>query len=163
MNLFIAFFKNISLITFAAVWLILNVSFPSEISLNYPYNPITKDWVLYASLAFVGMFNLIMVFFLRMLQNIPIQNMRLPQADFWKENEISRDEFFKVLKAWFYTFMTFINLYVAFILYKIWDINVMIQDAVSLLPFWILGIGIFIAWIVFLAIRFRIRKYSIWD
>jgi hypothetical protein len=163
MNLFIAFFKNISLITFAAVWLILNVSFPSEVSLNYPYNPIAKDWVLYASLAFVGMFNLIMVFFLRMLQNIPIQNMRLPQADFWKENEISRDEFFKVLKAWFYTFMTFINLYVAFILYKIWDINVMIQDTVSLLPFWILGIGIFTAWIVFLAIRFRIRKYSIWD
>ncbi len=163
MNLLIAFLKNISLVVFAAVWLILNVSYPSEISLHYPYNPIAKDWVLFAILGFVGIFNLIMIFFLKMLQNIPIQRLQIPQADFWKENELSREEFYNVLKAWFYTFITAMNLYVAFILYKIWDINVMIQDTVDMLPYWIIGTAILIIWISYLTFRFRIRKYSIWD
>ncbi len=163
MNLLIAFLKNISLVVFAAVWLILNVSYPSEISLHYPYNPIAKDWVLFAILGFVGTFNLIMIFFLKMLQNIPIQKLQVPQADFWKENELSREEFYNVLKAWFYTFITAMNLYVAFILYKIWDINVMIQDTVDMLPYWIVGGAILAIWISYLTFRFRIRKYSIWD
>jgi hypothetical protein len=163
LNLLIAFLKNISLVVFAAVWLILNVSYPSEISLHYPYNPIAKDWVLFAILGFVGIFNLIMIFFLKMLQNIPIQRLQIPQADFWKENELSREEFYNVLKAWFYTFITAMNLYVAFILYKIWDINVMIQDTVDMLPYWIIGTAILIIWISYLTFRFRIRKYSIWD
>lgn len=163
MNLLIAFLKNISLVVFAAVWLILNVSYPSEISLHYPYNPIAKDWVLFAILGFVGIFNLIMIFFLKMLQNIPIQRLQIPQADFWKENELSREEFYHVLKAWFYTFITAMNLYVAFILYKIWDINVMIQDTVDMLPYWVLGGAILVIWISYLSFRFRVRKYSIWD
>lgn len=163
MNLLIAFLKNISLVVFAAVWLILNVSYPSEISLNYPYNPVAKDWILFAVLGFVGLFNLMMIFFLKFLQNVPIQNLRLPQAEFWKENELSREEFYKVLKAWFYTFITVVNLYVAFILYKIWDINVIIQDTVSMTPYWVIGAALLLVWVSFISFRFRIKKYSIWD
>jgi len=163
MNLLIAYLKNISLVVFAAVWLILNVSYPSEVSLNYPYDFIPKDWVLFVALGFVALFNLMMIFFLKMLQNIPIQRLQIPQADFWKENELSREEFYNVLKAWFYTFMVAVNLYVSFILYKIWDINVMIQDSVDMLAYWILGLVILLIWVVYIAFRFRIRKYSIWD
>ncbi|GAB4123202.1 MAG: hypothetical protein OHK0045_12970 [Raineya sp.] len=163
MNLLIAFLKNISIVVFAAVWLILNVSYPSEISLYYPYNPIHKDWVLFVVLAFVGVFNLMMIFFAKTLQNIPIQRLNIPQADFWKENELSREEFYNVLRAWFYTFITAMNLYVSFVLYKIWDINVMIQDTVDMMPYWIVGGGLLLLWILFVFVRFRIRKYSIWD
>ncbi|MFN3315510.1 MAG: hypothetical protein ACK40K_01775, partial [Raineya sp.] len=131
MNLLIAFLKNISLVVFAAVWLILNVSYPSEVSLYYPYNPIPKDWLMFVVLGFVGIFNLLMIFCLKFLQNVPIQRLSIPHSDFWKENELSREEFFNVLKAWFYTFITAFNVYVAFVLYKIWDINVMIQDTVD--------------------------------
>jgi hypothetical protein len=163
MNLLIAFLKNISLVVFAAVWLILNVSYPSEISLNYPYNFIQKDWVLFVALGFVALFNLMMIFFLKTLQNIPIQRLQIPQAEFWKENELSREEFYNVLKAWFYTFITVFNFYVSFVLYKIWDINVMIQDTVDMLPYWIVGGAILVIWIVFIGFRFRLKKYSIWD
>jgi len=163
MNLLIAFLKNISLVVFAVVWLILNVSYPSEISLNYPYNFIQKDWVLFVALGFVALFNLMMIFFLKTLQNIPIQRLQIPQAEFWKENELSREEFYNVLKAWFYTFITVFNFYVSFVLYKIWDINVMIQDTVDMLPYWIVGGAILVIWIVFIGFRFRLKKYSIWD
>ena len=148
---------------FAAVWLILNASYPSEVSLNYPYNPIGKDWIMFVTLAFVGIFNLIMIFFFKILQNIPIQRLQIPKAAFWKENELSREEFYNVLKAWFYTFISAVNLYVSFILYKIWDINVMIQDTVDMLFYWIGGGVILLVWISFIAFRFRIKKYSIWD
>lgn len=163
MNLLIVFLKNISLVVFAAVWLILNVSYPAEISLHYPYNPLSKNWFLFAVLGFVGIFNLMMIFFLKMLQNIPIERLRLPRSDFWKENELSKEEFYNVLRAWFYTFITAINLYTSFILYKIWDINVMIQDTVDMLAYWVVGIAILVIWIAFLSFRFRIQKYSIWD
>lgn len=163
MNLLIAYLKNISLVVFAAVWLILNVSYPSEISLHYPYNPIPKDWVMFVVLAFVGIFNLMMIFFLKTLQNTPIQRLQIPEAEFWKENELSREEFYNVLRAWFYTFIAMFNFYVTFVLYKIWDINVMIQDTVDMLPYWILGAGLLVIWIVFIFFRFRIKKYSIWD
>jgi len=163
LNLLIAFLKNISLVVFAAVWLILNVSYPDEVSLHYPYNPIGKDWLMFVVLAFIGIFNLITIFFFKTLQNIPIQRLQIPQAVFWKENEFSREEFYNVLKAWFYTFITAVNLYVSFILYKIWDINVMVQDTVDMLPYWIGGLAILLIWISFIAIRFSIKKYSIWN
>ncbi|PKQ69919.1 hypothetical protein [Raineya orbicola] len=163
MNLFIAFLKNFSLVAFSAVWLITNAGFPTEISLNYPYNPISKHWFLYVVLGFVGIFNLLMVFFLRFLQSIPIEKLRIPQADFWKENELSREEFYNVLKAWFHTFTAFFNLYIAFLLYKIWDINVMIQDTVDMTIFWAIGLFIILFALSYIFIRFRIRKYSIWD
>lgn len=104
-----------------------------------------------------------MIFFAKTLQNIPIQRLNIPQADFWKENELSREEFYNVLRAWFYTFITAMNLYVSFVLYKIWDINVMIQDTVDMMPYWIVGGGLLLLWILFVFVRFRIRKYSIWD
>ncbi|MDX1902953.1 MAG: hypothetical protein SFU27_02245 [Thermonemataceae bacterium] len=163
MNLLVAFLKNASWVAFAAVWLILNASYPAEISLSYPFNFIPKDWVLYASLGFVGMFNLIMVFFLRLLLSLPIQRLQIPNAAFWKENELSQAEFYNVLKAWFHTFMAAVTFYATFILYKIWDINVMVRDSVSLFYFWLIGAAIFIFWIVYVAFRFRIKKYSIWD
>lgn len=163
MNLLIAFIKNISIATFAVIWLILNVSFPKEVSLDYPYDFLPKDWILYTSLGFVAAFNLMMVFFLRLLENIPIRRLRIPKESFWKENELSREEFYKVLRAWFYSFTSFFNLYVCFLLYKIWDINVMIQDKESLFPYFAVGGVGMLLWVFYIAIRFRIQKYSIWD
>ncbi|KOY85313.1 hypothetical protein AD998_03315 [bacterium 336/3] len=162
MNLIIAFLKNISFITFAAVWLILNKSYPKEIYVGSYINIIHKDWVLYVSLGFVGVFNLIMIFFLRLLQNIPIEKLNIPNNIFWKENEISKDEFYKVLKAWFFTFMIAINLYSSFMLYKIWDLNVQ-NEVRDLSLYWMLGILIVLIWIIFISFRFKIKKYSIWD
>ncbi|MCS6796748.1 MAG: hypothetical protein RMJ97_11750 [Raineya sp.] len=163
MNLFVAFLKYFSLIAFASVWLITNASFPPEISLHYPYNPISKHWFLYVSLGFVGIFNLMMVFFQRFLQNIPIEKLQIPQADFWKENEISREEFYNVLKAWFYTFTALVNLYAAFLIYKIWEINVMIRNTIDMTLFWIIGVVLILLALIYIFVRFRIRKYSIWD
>ncbi|MCU0437818.1 MAG: hypothetical protein MUC49_07865 [Raineya sp.] len=162
MNLIIAFLKNISLITFAAVWLILNKSYPKEIYVGNYINILHKDWVLYVSLGFVGLFNLIMIFFLRLLQNIPIEKLNIPNSSFWKENEISKGEFFKVLKAWFFTFMIAINSYSSFMLFKIWDLNTQ-NEVRGLSVYWIMGVAIVAIWVIFIGFRFKIRKYSIWD
>jgi len=162
MNLIIAFLKNTSFIIFAAVWLILNKSYPKEIYIGSHINQIGKDWVLYVSLGFIGIFNLIMIFFLRLLQNVPIEKLNLPQAAFWKENDLSKEEIYKVLRAWFYTFMAVINLYTSFILYKIWDLNTQ-NEVRDLTMYWFLGGLIVTLWITFIGFRFKIKKYSIWD
>jgi hypothetical protein len=162
MNLIIAFLKNISLITFAAVWLILNKSYPKEIYVGNYANLVHKDWVLYASLGFVGLFNLIMIFFLRLLQNVPIEKLNIPNSTFWKENEISKDEFYKVLRAWFFSFMIAMNTYSSFMLYKIWNLNIQ-NEVRDLSLYWIIGILIIIFLLIFIGVRFKIKKYSIWD
>lgn len=163
MNLFIAFFKYFSVVVFAAVWLITNTNLPAEISLHYPYNLISKHWFLYVALGFIGAFNLIMVFFEKFLRNIPIEKLQIPQADFWKENELSKEEFYNVLKAWFYTFTALLNLYASFVIFKVWEINVMIQDTVDMTIYWIVGLALILLSLIYIFIRFRIRKYSIWD
>jgi hypothetical protein len=163
MDLFIAFLKNMSLFTFVVVSLLIYAALPETISLDYAPPFFEKDYIFYGSVGFVIIFNLLMIAFVRLMRVVPASRMKMPHQDFWLENLQTRQAFYYVLQGWAYTFIAAINLFVSLLFWRIWHTNVMDKNFQSLALFWYLGVAIFIIWIVFIFMRLKIRKFSIWE
>ncbi|MGD1842073.1 MAG: hypothetical protein ACFB0B_14435 [Thermonemataceae bacterium] len=166
MDIAIAFAKNLSLLVFIAALLFVYYSLPEMVSLEFnqfqqPINGLPKEYVFYIATFFVVLFNMILTFFVRFFQDIPLRRLNVPNQAFWLRDKISREHFFYVIQSWAYSFMLVVNLYTCYILYRLYNINLyQQQDSHLWIEIGIFGM-IFLGWLSFLFFRFRIKKYHL--
>jgi hypothetical protein len=168
MDLVITFAKNLSLLLFVAVLLMVYYSVPEEISLVFneiqqPVQGISREQMFYIAAFFVIAFNMLLVIFIRLMSTVPWQYFKIPHHDFWMKDKESREKFFFVLQSWAYSFIAAVNLFACFVLYRVYDININLQRSDSMWGTVALGLLIFIGWLAFIFVRFGIRKWSIFD
>lgn len=166
------FFKNTTVLAFVVV---ISLAYYELTDLTSPvvlYRDVTgkslantsSDVFFYGFSVFLILLNVLISIIVRLMRDMPLQKMKVPQADFWLSDKAHVEKLREVWSVWFYGLALLLNVFVIFCVVKIWFIN---RGQGGQVWEWGLTLAVFIigllAWIGFMFYRLRLRRFDFFD
>ncbi|TAE75830.1 MAG: hypothetical protein EAZ85_01495 [Bacteroidetes bacterium] len=131
MDKIIRFLKNLLLGSFVvmlglAYYELVDKTTPVTLYLDANKKPLMKisvDMFFYVPAVFMVLVNVFVSMIVRIFKQIPVQRLKVANADFWNEDEDRRELLQKIFVAWIYGFAFIINFFVTMIVGKTWFVN----------------------------------------
>lgn len=129
-----------------------------------PVSSTTSNLVFWIGAGFVLLFNGLTTALKNTFHALPKKALRAftPNADFWLKDEESRGHYYTVMDTWLITFAGVLNVFMVFVVLKMWGINRALKGELSEYKILMVAVMAIIAFFVaFILFRLRYKKYDI--
>lgn len=124
----------------------------------------TSNVVFWVSTIFILVLNGLAILLKNLFHALPKQALRAftPNAEFWLKDEDSRSHYYAVIDTWLMTFVGVLNMFLVFVILKMWRMNRALKgEIVEYRLLTIAAVVIIVAFISYIFIRLRTKKYDI--
>jgi uncharacterized membrane protein len=166
-RLIIIFLKNFTWAVLVVALLLAYFYLPTKFPVHFtefdvPDQQLDKSTFFYGVSLLAVVFNVLLSLLATMITSLPEKFLTTPNRAFWLENATSRKNFYEIYKDWFIALSILINVFLIVCVITALRSHQMQQftpDSFAWLP--ALGGILLLAWLLFLPIRLRIKKYEI--
>jgi hypothetical protein len=161
------FFKNATILVFVvalglAYYELTDLTSPVVLyrnTIGKSLATINSDVFFYGFSIFLIVMNILISIIVKLMNQMPLQKIKVPNADFWFSDAFHISKLRDVWSVWFYTLAILINLFLIFCVVKLWLINrgqggQLWEWGVTLLVFFM----VLITWGGFIVYRLRLRR-----
>ncbi|OJJ21343.1 hypothetical protein BKI52_12340 [marine bacterium AO1-C] len=130
-----------------------------------PLSSTTSNVVFWVGAGFVLLMNSLTIALKNLFHALPKRALRAftPNADFWLKDEESLRHYYTVMDTWLITFAGVLNVFLVFVVLKMWGINRALKGELSEYKLLTIAIiAIFAVFMAFILFRFRMKKYDLW-
>ncbi len=131
MDKIIRFLKNLLLGSFVvmlclAYYELLGKSIPVTLYVDANKKSLAQisvDMFFYVPAVFMVLINVLISLVVRVFKKIPIEKLKVSNADFWNEDKDRQELLQKIFVAWIYGFALLVNFFVVMLVGKTWFVN----------------------------------------
>lgn len=130
-----------------------------------PLATTTSNLVFWVSAGFILLMNGLTVALKNLFHALPKRALRAftPNADFWLKDEDAMGHYYTVMDTWLLTFAGVLNMFMVFVVLKMWGINRALKGQLSEYKILMIAIiAIFVIFMAFIFMRFRMKRYELW-
>jgi len=130
-----------------------------------PLSTTTSNVVFWVGAGFVLLMNMLTVALKNLFHALPQRALKAftPNADFWLKDEEARGYYYTVMDTWLITFAGVLNMFMVFVVLRMWSINRALKGQISEYKILTIAIvAIFVVFMAFIFFRFRFKKYDLW-